>query len=339
MKNELVIIAQKTGLEDNKIQLLLNSFGEQFSKAKQIVNESKSLVVTNKDQKIEMELARSNRLSLKNIRVEVEKTRKELKEQSLREGKAIDGIANVIKALIIPVEEHLEKQEKFIAIQEENKLLKQLEDRQNKLGQYVEDLTLYNLKYITEEAFESLLNSNKLDFETKIELEKKAEEEKIRKEKIYQEEQEKIRKENERLKIELETQAELEKKAEAEKIRKEKTYQEELEKERIKQEKILADEKAKRYALETKLKAEQEKRDKEIADEKAKQEAIKQAEEETKKKSLLAPDKEKLNLLSLEVDNLKFPYVESEEAGKILNKAKKGLKEISDYIRNSAKTL
>ena len=51
----------------------------------------------------------------------LKKVRKELKEESLRKGKAIDGVANIIKFLIEPVEKYLEDQEKFIEKLEQQK--------------------------------------------------------------------------------------------------------------------------------------------------------------------------------------------------------------------------
>ena len=65
-----------------------------------------------------MKLARVGRLFLMKKRTAIETVRKELKEQALREGKAIDGIANVLKALIIPIEEYLKKQEDFVVLKE-----------------------------------------------------------------------------------------------------------------------------------------------------------------------------------------------------------------------------
>ncbi len=87
---------------------------------------AKTLVVTNEIQTVIMKLGR---LHLPEKRLAIERTRKELKEQSLREGKAIDGIANVLQALIIPIEEYLGQQENFVQIREaERAEAKRIED-------------------------------------------------------------------------------------------------------------------------------------------------------------------------------------------------------------------
>lgn len=114
MENQLQIIVKESGLEQTKAKYLLDNFTEYFKIADEWALKAKSIVVTDEAQQAEMSMARVGRLFLREKRIAIEKARKELKEQSLREGKAIDGIANVLKALIVPIEEYLEKQEKFI---------------------------------------------------------------------------------------------------------------------------------------------------------------------------------------------------------------------------------
>lgn len=121
MENQLQVMVTESGLEPVKGKMLLEKFGNYFELADKWDKKAKTLVVTDESQVTEMEMARTGRLFLREKRITVEKTRKELKEQSLREGKAIDGIANVLKALIVPIEQYLEKQEKFIEIKQAEK--------------------------------------------------------------------------------------------------------------------------------------------------------------------------------------------------------------------------
>ena len=121
MENQLEIIVKESGLEQVKAQYILDKFKDSFDLAAKWEKQSKTIVVTNENQVAEMKMAKIGRLELKERRVDIENTRKKLKEKSLREGKAIDGIANVLKALIVPIEEYLERQEKYVEIQEENK--------------------------------------------------------------------------------------------------------------------------------------------------------------------------------------------------------------------------
>jgi hypothetical protein len=113
-EQQLAKIVSESGLEKSKADVLLASFEDYFKIAGEWERKAHALVVTDDSQKAEMKMAREGRLFLKEKRVSLEKTRKALKEQSLREGKAIDGIANVIKALIVPIEEHLDAQEHFV---------------------------------------------------------------------------------------------------------------------------------------------------------------------------------------------------------------------------------
>jgi septal ring factor EnvC (AmiA/AmiB activator) len=115
-ENQLQIIVQSSGLEPTKAQVILTKFQDYFSIAADWEQKAKMIVVTSAEQTADMAMARVGRLFLREKRIAIEKTRKELKEQALRESKAIDGLSNVLKALIEPIEDYLEKQEKFVEI-------------------------------------------------------------------------------------------------------------------------------------------------------------------------------------------------------------------------------
>lgn len=114
MSNELEVIVEKSGLDKTKADYILQNFTEYFTLAAEWERRAKEIVVTNPSQTALMEMARVGRLLLKDKRIAIEKSRKELKEQALREGKAIDGIANVLKVLIEPIEKYLDQQEHFV---------------------------------------------------------------------------------------------------------------------------------------------------------------------------------------------------------------------------------
>lgn len=107
-----------SGLEPTKAQIILEQFTGYFAMAAEWEAKAKAIVITDVNQRADMEIARIGRLFLKEKRLTIEKTRKSLKEQSLREGKAIDGIAQVLKSLIEPIESYLEKQERFAEYRE-----------------------------------------------------------------------------------------------------------------------------------------------------------------------------------------------------------------------------
>jgi len=165
MSDKLQLIINDSGLETTKARVLLENFKDYFDIADEWETKAKAIVVTDEKQKPDMAMARVGRLFLRDKRIAIEKTRKDLKEQSLREGKAIDGIANILKSLIVPIEEYLEKQEHFIEIR---------------------DAELAEQKRIEGERL----------------LQAKEEAERIAREKAEAEERERIRKENETLKAE-----------------------------------------------------------------------------------------------------------------------------------------
>jgi hypothetical protein len=240
-ENQLITVGYQTGLEENKVKSLMQRFNDSFSEAKSISEQSKSIVVTDETQTDKMLEARTSRLKLRDIRVSVEKIRVELKEQSLREGKAIDGMANIIKALIIPVEQHLEKQEKFAEEKEKLRIDQRNIERIAKLQQYVPDTSIYNVKDMSDLAFDSLLNTCKTAYEATKKAEAEAEKQRLAAEEAKKKEDEKVRKDNDRLRALREKdrikmqklkdeKEEMERKERAKKLAEEKRIQEEKEK-------------------------------------------------------------------------------------------------------------
>lgn len=116
--NRLISILKDSDLDQTKAKYILENFKDYFDIADEWERKAKTIKVVDENQLTDIKIARTGRLFLREKRIAIEKARKKLKEQSLREGKAIDGIANVLKALIVPIEEYLEKQEKFVEIKE-----------------------------------------------------------------------------------------------------------------------------------------------------------------------------------------------------------------------------
>lgn len=303
LEGELVVVAKESGLEPTKVEGLLLKFSEPFNHARQAIDMAKDITVTSESQVDEMESARVARLELKNIRVDVEKTRKELKEQSLREGKAIDGMANIIKAMIVPVEEHLEAQEKFAERLAEERKKRKIAERITKLSAYVTDVSMYKFEDLGDEAFERLVTEVKAAKEVadvaarkareaEIAEQQRAKEERAAKERAVAREAERLRKKNAELKV----------KADAERKAREKL--------------------------------EAEKRAKEEAEAKTKAEA-----EAAERQKLLAPDKEKLIAFADELDKLQLPLVENREARELLDETKDFLVRIGKNLRQKAEEL
>lgn len=117
-ESQLLRLIIDTGLETVKADTLLVKFDNFEQIARKWEAEAKSIIVTDETQVSLMERAREGRLILKDKRVSIEKTRKALKEESLREGQAIDKIARYLKDLIEPIENYLEEQERFVELKQ-----------------------------------------------------------------------------------------------------------------------------------------------------------------------------------------------------------------------------
>jgi len=215
MNNKLQLIVKESGLETIKAQYILDKFTGYFEMAAEWERKAKDIVVMDENNKVEMQMARVGRLFLRDKRIGIEKTRVELKEQALREGKAIDGIANVLKALIIPIEEYLDKQERFVELKEfrlaeEKRIEEERRVEQERLAREEADrkeqerIRIENIK-LKEEAEER---------ERKMEEERKIAEElaRVAKEKADKQlAEEKARAEEERIRLEKIAMAEKEK--------------------------------------------------------------------------------------------------------------------------------
>jgi colicin import membrane protein len=309
-ETELTVITQQVALEPSKVETLLQSYAGSFAEAKVIAAEARQILVTDETQTELMQTAREKRLELRKIRVNVENTRVQLKEQSLREGKAIDGMANIIKALIVPVEEHLEKQEKFAEILAAERAEKINAERVLKLSKYVDDPSIYNVKDMSEPAFNNLLGVCKTAFEAK----------------------QKEKEEAERRKLEAEA-------AERERVAKMEAENAKLREQKRKVDEKLAKERAAKKAAEDKLEAERQAKIKAEREAKEKELAEQRAAEEAKRKALLAPDKEKLIDFATTIDKLNAPNVASKEAGEAVRQAIAKLTEVSGFLRAKAQNL
>lgn len=137
---KLRTVIDQAGLEGTKAQVLLDKFSASFKLAAEWEIKARSIVVTDISQTAEMKMARAGRLFIREHRLEIEGTRKALKEESLREGRAIDGIANVLKGVFGPIEEYLDRQEHFAQrLEEEAAEAARLEMRARLAAQAEED--------------------------------------------------------------------------------------------------------------------------------------------------------------------------------------------------------
>ena len=332
MENQLELIVQESGLEKTKAEYILEKFQDYFKIAAEWEQKAKTIVVTDEGQIADMKMARIGRLELREKRIAVEKVRKTMKEQSLREGKAIDGIANVLKGLIIPIEEYLDTQEHFVEIREKERL---------EVERLAEEERLEKERIAKEKAEAEERERIRVENE---QLKKEAEEreEVLRKEREAaeaerQKQAEILRKQKEKAELERKKQEEAlvrqREEAEAEKLRQEEIARQKLEKKRQEHERVEAELKAKqeealRKQEETarqKLAKEREARERVEAELKAKQEAEEkrwQAEQDAIESQARASDGEKLIHLAQAISSIQMPDVKSKTAQTVIGRIK-----------------
>ena len=231
--NEITIIdlskaAKAENIAPEQIESLQSSFMPFFQQASEWKEKAMAIQVTSTEQKEAMKDARTARLALKSIRVDTEKRRKEMKEESLRKGKAIDGMANVIFYLIEPIEKHLQEQEDFAARLEAKERDETRQLREAEAGPYMNFFPqTIDLATVTDNDFARLLNGAKLQKEAAEAERKRQEEEAAETARKEQEAREAQLLQNERLRTELhaerEARAKVEQQARAsdEKLRRE----------------------------------------------------------------------------------------------------------------------
>ena len=328
--NALVQVVETSGLEQTKGQILLRMFTPYFNRMAEIEGKINLL---NKDNPSAQDVnaAREIRISLmKEVRKPAEKVKDEGKKSILIEGRLYDNLYGVINNTSKGLEMQCEQIEKFAELRD----LKMREERKVKrieqLSPYVPDISFYDLLNMPEDAFNTLLATQRAGQAALLAQQKQEEEEKTAREKADAEAREAQRLENEKLKAEA---------AEKEKVLAE-------ERAKAEAERIAADVKIK-AAQDAQAKVEAELKAKTEAEEKAKREAEAKvaaefkAQQAAEKKAAKAPDKAKLLLLATAIDNFKlaFPELKSEEAKSILADVDKLLKKVVIFIREKSETL
>lgn len=330
--SELATVAKQSGLDVGSGDPLLASFQPIFTNAATLIAEAEAIQVTDATQVSEIRKARACRLNIKALRVSAEKVRKDLKEESLRRGKAIDGINNVLLDRIVPVEKRLQDMEDFAERAEAARKAALKESRLILLAPFAFDATAVDLANMAQPVFDQLLEGARLAHEARLAAAAREEAERV----ARLAEEARIRAENERLRLEAEAR-EKEAKAERERLEAEKRAIQEqadreakaaAEKARIEQAAIQAKADAERRKAEAEaaqakakadaaLKAEREAREKLEREAKAKadaEEAAAREKAEAERLAAMAPDKDKLRAVADAVRGIVVPEVSSPSA-------------------------
>ncbi len=202
-KNSVIIADIKSAqLEHDTEATLLERFIPFEEQAKEWMQKAVSITVTDANQTKEMALAREARLGLRQIRISVDKTHKALKEDIIKKGRVLDKIKNTLTDLIEPIEDYLQEQEDFIKIQEQKEIERIRTERIELLIPYMGEMAKsLPVSDMNQDAFDNFLSGQKFAHDAKIEAEKKAEEKRIQDQKDFEAEQNRIRQENDKLRL------------------------------------------------------------------------------------------------------------------------------------------
>lgn len=301
------IVPASAGLPEPQRESLQLSFASYFQRAEAL----KAKAATISDPKE----ARAARLEFKKVRTEAEATRKKLKEDSLRMGKAIDGANNILLALIVPLEEQMEGIEKAAERAEAARIAALVADRTEQL-QSVGAMVPANLAVLTDDQFDAILRDAMELQRIKREREEREEAERQAKAEAERLERIRIEEENARLK-EAAIEAARLAKIEADRIAAERAEEQrkaKAEAERLAA--IAAKERAEAEAEKQRLKAEADKirAEKEALEAKARAEAAEaerkaKAEAAAAAKAAKAPSVEKLKAFAASVRALEVPAI------------------------------
>jgi len=336
-------------------QSMITTALQQYNVTDAVIAKYKSdymaLTVKSVEDKEGYDLCHAARMEVKGKRVEVEKTRKKLKEDALEYGRAVDKEAKRITALLEPIEDHLTAQEKIIddekariKAEAEAKEAARIQLRIDSLFDLGMNLNrgYFSLPYAPEQSIpeaivktcpdneyaELLAKITVLNDIEKRRIEKEAADKKVEEERLA-----KVRAEQEAEAARLNAIAEEQRKKEAAI----KAEQDAIEKEKLKIEHEKQIEIAKKEAAEKAVKDAEAKR---LKEEKEKAEKVEQERIEAEKKAALAPDKEKLNTLAASLYLMPtYPEMKTDEGKEVLSKFRGMIDEAIKYLHKATESL
>ncbi len=329
MKTE-IIKAEDYGLKSNQANELTIGL--------KVVKAERELLIKEFEEVSKLELTQKNLPKFKELRLKIVKNRtqginkwhKTNKEFFLTGGKFVDAIKNKENGINEMMEEKLMDAEKHFENLENKRLSELQSKRVSLLSKYVEDANERNLSGMENDVWDAYLSTKKDDYLKVIEANKKIEADRIEAEKKEKAEQERIRKENEKLKKDadiaeqklISEQKERERIAKIETNKREKEEEERIEKARLLHVKQLEKEQVERAKYEAKIQSEREAKEKIEREERIKRQkleaelkSIEDAENKRKEEAdtktqleLKKGDSERLVDLISDLETLKIKY-------------------------------
>lgn len=288
------------------------------------------LKVLGLDDKEGLQKVHEARMEVRRHRIDVEKARKKLKEDSLDYGRRVDAEAKRITGLLEPIESYLEEQESIVEREkerlrqiEEQKKREKLKDRLDKLAKVGAMRDPSIVAAIPDEAFNSMLENAEREFEAKLKREAEEAAERDRQNELLRIERDRIeaerkQQEEERRKLAAEQEA-----INAERRRIDAEKQKAEQEERMRLAKIEAEKVAiERARVEAELK------------EKAEQKRLADERERLAAEEALKPDLQKLIDFANAIDALPIPVLKTKKALAFVSSMKIELTTLTNKIRS-----
>jgi hypothetical protein len=296
-------------------------WAEYQSRAEALRKTAETLTVTSIDDTAGQKLARATRLSVREIRLTVERRRVEMVEAMTMETRRINSNAKEVKDFCSAMEDRLLEQEEFIERETERLRRKRICARAAELAPYLTGPVSVDLGGMAAEAYAAFLADAKDLHTLRIEREQAAKAARLAKEKEEAEERERMRQENARLKEEAAARdavARQERQAAADALQQERQARERVE--RQASEAAAAEQRRKQAA----------------ADDEAR---LKKRQVAAERKAAAAPDKQKLLGFAAEVRALTVPAVKSNEGVAAAADISRKVAAFADWIVQQAEQL
>jgi chemotaxis protein histidine kinase CheA len=153
---ELAKVESSSGVGVDEALTLRNQFAVYYNDI--LKWREQAATITDPENVTHQKLASTVRKGLKAVRCDIERVRKNLKEESLKKGKAIDGFANVLKYLCEPIEDKLLEIEKHAERVEAARIAAMVSERTASLVAEGADPAAYNLTQMNDETFALILS-------------------------------------------------------------------------------------------------------------------------------------------------------------------------------------
>jgi len=331
---EIAKVEQQAGLAEDSAIALRNEYMAYWNDITKW--REQAVTITDPENVAHQKLAGVVRRGLKAVRCDVERTRKALKDESLKRGKAIDGYANVLKFLCEPIENKLFEIEQYAERKEAARVAALAQERAARLVEVGTDPAAYNLGVMDDATFTAVLAGAVRARDERVEAARREEAARIAEVERRAAEDARIRAENAKLKAEADAREAAMAQERAAAAKKQAEVEAAARKDR---EYLLSKEIKAKADADAKLKAEREAREKLEAEKAAKEraEAAKiAAENAAKERALRAPDKDKLIAFADALAALRCPGVKSKQATDIIFQACVKVDALAQWIKGEA---